>query len=81
MQTVDRRDECANTGPQYQYAFSNHVGDNLIRGGPTDAEAPRNLPFRWELFMRPISSSGDLCAAYFCQLEMDPFGYDSLGGR
>ena len=79
MQTVGGRDECANTGPQYQHAFSNHVGNDLIGGGPTDAEAPRNLPLRWELFIRPISSSGDLSAAYFRQLEMDPFSYD-LGG-
>ena len=79
MQTVDGRDECADTGPQYQHAFSNHVGNDLIGGSPTDAEAPRNLPFRWELFIRPISSSGELCAANFRQLEMDPFGYD-LGG-
>ena len=81
MQTADGRDECADPRPQDQHAFSNHVGNDLIGGGPTDAEAPRNLPFRWKLFMRPINSSGDLCAAYFCQLEMDPFGYDSLGGR
>lgn len=81
MQTVDGRDECADTGPQYQRAFSNHVGNDLIGGGPTDAEALRNLPFRWELFIRPISSSGDLCAANFRQLEMDPFGHDFLGVR
>ena len=81
MQTVDGRDECANTGSQYQYASSNHVGNNLVGGGPTDGEAPRNLPFRWELFMRAVSSSGDLCAAYFRQLEMDPFGYDLWGVR
>ena len=79
MQSVDGRDEGADTGSQYQHAFSNHVGNDLIGGGPTDAEAPRNLPFRWELFIQPISSSGDLSAANFRQLEMDPFSYD-LGG-
>jgi len=79
MQTVDGRHECTNTGPQYQHAFSNHVGNDLIGGGPTDAEASRNLPFGWELFIRPISSSGNLSAANFRQLEMDPFRYD-LGG-
>lgn len=76
MQTVGGRDECANTGPQHQHAFRNHVGNDLIGGGPTDAEAPCNLPFRWELFVRPISSSRDLSPANFRQLEMDPFSYD-----
>jgi hypothetical protein len=76
MQAVDGRDECADAGPQYQHAFSNHVGNDLIGGGPTDAESPRNLPFRWKLFIRAVNSSGDLRAANFRQLEMDPFGYD-----
>ena len=79
MQTVNGRDECADTGPQDQHAFSNHIGDHLIGGSSTDTEAPRNLPFRWEFFFRPISSACDLSAANFCQLKMDPFSYD-LGG-
>ena len=81
MQTVNRGDECADTGPQDEHALSNHVGNDLIGGGPTDAEAQGNFPFRRELFIRPISSSGDLCAANFRQLEMDPFGYDLWGIR
>lgn len=78
---MDGRNECADTGPQYQQAFSNLVGNDLMGGGPTDREAPRNLPFRWELFIWPINSSGNLCAANLRQLEMDPFGYDLWGGR
>ena len=79
MQTVHGRDKCADTGPQYQHAFSNHIGDHLIGGSSTDTEAPRKLSFRREFFFRPISSSGDLAAANFRQLKMDPFSYD-LGG-
>ena len=79
MQTVNRRDERANTGPQYQPAFSNHVGNDLIGGSPANAKAPGDLPFRRELFIRPISPARDLSPANFRQLKMDPFSYD-FGG-
>ena len=76
MQAVDGRDECANPGPQYQHSFGNHIRDDLIGSGPTNAEAPGKLPFGWEFLVRSISSSGNLSAANFRQLKMDPFSYD-----
>ena len=76
MQTVDGRDECANTGPQYQHAFGNHIRDDLVGGSPTNAEAQRQLPLGREFLIRSVSSSGDLSAANFRQLKMNPFSYD-----
>ncbi len=79
METANWSHKSANPWTQHQHPFRDHIRNDLVGSGPTDAKALRNIPFRGEFFLGSVGPAGDLSTAKFRQLEMYAFGHD-LGG-
>src|ERR1700761_7472189 len=79
MEAANRSHKSANPWTQHQRPFRDHIRNDLVSSGPTDAEALRNIPFRREFFLGAVRPASDLSTAKFRQLKMHAFGHD-LGG-